>query len=302
MPAYTEWEQRRACSRRSALNAARSSKSTASVATDLATGYQVNRDGSCAIRPRQAKVGTGRSYKVPNRAIFTTVDDMSRFVAFELGNGPATVLPAARLESAFGEVRRILGRSIRGIQQVSWRCAATSSRTPGTAAPSQAASASMYFDRNARSSASSALFRNVAGGKENPDRLAVDILERLVNARRADWAATTARRIKDQTPAPGSEATMRRIVEELRAGNPNYDLYAPGLAQVTRQQLPQLQSTVVAPRCAAVGHVQGCRCRSRVRCLSAPSSRKRSLEWRIWLSADGSKLLSAGARPVMASP
>ena len=103
--------------------------------------------------------------------------------------------------------------------------------------------ASMYFDRNAQLGVM--LFRNVAGGKEQPDRLAIDILERLVNARHADWAATMARRIKDQTPAPGSEATMRRIVEELRAGKPNYDLYAPGIARVTRQQLPQLQATVV---------------------------------------------------------
>jgi len=87
----------------------------------------------------------------------------------------------------------------------------------------------MYFDRNAQLGV--VLFRNVAGGKENPDRLAVDILERLVTARHADWAATMARRIKDQTPAPGSEAMMRRIVDEVRAGKPDYDLYAPGKAR-----------------------------------------------------------------------
>lgn len=142
------------------------------------------------------------------------------------------------------------------------------------------------------------LFRNVAGGKENPDRLAVDILERLVNARSADWAATMARRIKDQTPAPGSEATMRRIVDEVRAGKPNYDLYAPGIAKVTQQQLPQIQATVVR-----LGAVQSITFKG----VGADESdiyqikfENGSLEWRIWLSADGGKLLSAGVRPVAA--
>jgi mannitol/fructose-specific phosphotransferase system IIA component (Ntr-type) len=33
--------------------------------------------------------------------VFTTVDDLSRFVAFELGHGPEGVLPHARLDSAY---------------------------------------------------------------------------------------------------------------------------------------------------------------------------------------------------------
>ena len=59
-----------------------------------------------------------------------------------------------------------------------------------------------------------------------------------------DAAAATDKRIKDQTPAPGSEDAVRRMIEELRAGKPNYDLLSPGLANATRQQLPQLQSMI----------------------------------------------------------
>jgi hypothetical protein len=44
----------------------------------------------------------------------------------------------------------------------------------------------------------------------------------------------------------GSEAAMRRMIGELQTGKPNYDLMNPGLAEVTRQQLPQLQSMIVA--------------------------------------------------------
>jgi CubicO group peptidase (beta-lactamase class C family) len=42
-------------------------------------------------------------------------------------------------------------------------------------------------------------------------------------------------------PAPGAEKALRRNIEELRAGEPKYDLMSPGLADVTRQQLPRLQ-------------------------------------------------------------
>ena len=39
---------------------------------------------------------------------------------------------------------------------------------------------------------------------------------------------------------------MRRTIDELRTGKPNYDLMSPQLADATRQQLPHLQSTFAA--------------------------------------------------------
>jgi len=36
---------------------------------------------------------------------------------------------------------------------------------------------------------------------------------------------------------PGSEAAVRRMIGELQAGKPNYDLMSAGLADATRQQL-----------------------------------------------------------------
>ena len=268
-----------------------------SIAADLATGYEVNRDGSLDDQPAATDARDGRGYKVPNGAIFTTVDDMSRFVAFELGNGPATVLPLARLDAAFGgfvassaDLSQGYGLGFMAMRRDKFTYVGHSGAVAGYVA-------SMYFDRNAQLGV--VLFRNVAGGKEQPDRLAIDILERLVNARDADWAAAMAKRIKDQTAAPGSEATLRRIIDELRVGNPNYDLMAAGLARVTRQQLPQLQSLIVS-----LGALQSIAFKG----VGADESdayqikfEKGSLEWHIWLSADGSKLLSSGIRR-MASP
>jgi hypothetical protein len=110
----------------------------------------------------------------------------------------------------------------------------------------------------------------------------------------ADAAAAFDKRFKDQTAAPGSEAALRRMIEELRLGKPNYDLMSPGLANATRQQLSQLQSTIngmgalqsvnftgVGPGGADVYQVK---------------FEKGSLEYRIWLSSDG-KVDSANVRP-----
>jgi hypothetical protein len=58
----------------------------------------------------------------------------------------------------------------------------------------------------------------------------------------ADTAAAFDKRYEDQTPAPGSEAAVRRMIAELQAGEPNYDLMSPGLADATRQQLTGIQS------------------------------------------------------------
>jgi hypothetical protein len=67
-------------------------------------------------------------------------------------------------------------------------------------------------------------------------------LDEAAAKRAADAAAAFDKRFKDQTAAPGSEAAVRRMIGELRAGKPNYDLMSPGLANLTRQQLPQIQS------------------------------------------------------------
>jgi hypothetical protein len=37
---------------------------------------------------------------------------------------------------------------------------------------------------------------------------------------------------------------LRKMMEGVRTGAPDYDMMSPALANVTRQQLPQLQSTL----------------------------------------------------------
>jgi CubicO group peptidase (beta-lactamase class C family) len=106
--------------------------------------------------------------------------------------------------------------------------------------------------------------------------------------------AALDKRFRDQTPVPGSEAAVRRIIEELRVGKPDYDQMSPGLANATRQQLSQLQSMI-----AGLGRLQSITFKG-----VGPGGadiyqvkfEKGSLDYRIWLSGDG-KVDSAAIRP-----
>ncbi len=50
--------------------------------------------------------------------------------------------------------------------------------------------------------------------------------------------ATLASRVSSNTPSPGTEASLRRYIDSLEKGSPNYEKMAPGLAQTVHQQLP----------------------------------------------------------------
>ena len=110
-----------------------------------------------------------------------------------------------------------------------------------------------------------------------------------------DAAAAVAKRVKDQTAAPGSEAALRKMIEDLRLGKPDYDKMSPGLAAATRQQLPQLQSNITQ-----LGAMQSVTFKG-----VGPAGpdiyqvkfENGSLEYRIWLAPDG-KVENAAVRPV----
>jgi ribosomal protein S30 len=51
-----------------------------------------------------------------------------------------------------------------------------------------------------------------------------------------------ATRVKNQTPQTGVEAVLRRDIDEMLHGTPQYEHMSAGLAGAVRQQLPQLQA------------------------------------------------------------
>lgn len=82
----------------------------------------------------------------------------------------------------------------------------------------------------------------VTGLMGNQDGIEVN-WPRIDDATREEIKAKLAARIQSKAPVPGSEAALRRLREGIRNGTPNYDEMSPGLAQVCRRQLPQLQMT-----------------------------------------------------------
>lgn len=254
-----------------------------SIARDLAVGYVVNGDGTLDDRTATQEIRDGRGYKVPNGAMFTTVDDLARFVAFELGRGPRAVLQRATLEDAFGglvatdpSLERGYGLGFMAMRRDDY----TYTGHNGSVAGYQA---SMYFERQMQMGV--VLFQNVTGGRKDPDGLAADILASLVNARRAEIQADLNARFKAQKASPGSEVVLRQIIGELRQGKPNYDLMNPVLARQVRRQLADEQAAM-----ASLGALMSLTFKS-VGSGGAnvyqATFEKGAQEWRIWFNPEG---------------
>jgi CubicO group peptidase (beta-lactamase class C family) len=81
----------------------------AAILSAIAKGYQIDGSGRVSSDAPQRE-HAGRGYKVPNGAIYTTVGDLARFLAFELGEGPESVLKKAALREQQSRVGSANGR------------------------------------------------------------------------------------------------------------------------------------------------------------------------------------------------
>ena len=95
--------------------------------------------------------------------------------------------------------------------------------------------AQLTFDVDAQGAATQVTLHQ--NGRDQPAK-------RIDEAEARRSADELAKRVKDQTAAPGTEAALKRSIEELRSGEPRYDRMSPQLADVTRQQLPQLKAAI----------------------------------------------------------
>ena len=129
------------------------------------------------------------------------------------------------------------------------------------------------------------------GGRDQVARRLDDATAKKI----ADAAADFAKRFKDQTAAPGSADALRKMVEDLAAGKPDYDSMSPGLADATRQQLPRIKAQM-----DQFGKLQSLAFTGVGPAgpdIYAVRFEKGALEYRIWLGVDG-KIESANAHPV----
>ena len=155
----------------------------ASIAPDLATGYDVSNGRGPDASQAAREAITGRGYKVPNGAIFTTIDDLSRFLVLQLGHGPEGVVPRARLDSAYNGTVNAAGQPI-----VSYGIGFTVEQSNtltwfGHGGGVAGYTSMMAFD--GKRELGVIVLRNAAGGEVRPGRLAVDLLGYLVAANAA---------------------------------------------------------------------------------------------------------------------
>jgi hypothetical protein len=111
------------------------------------------------------------------------------------------------------------------------------------------------------------------------------VAKRLTDAEAKSAQEAIEKRAKEQKPAPGTEAALRRTIQELQAGEPNYDLMAPALADATRQQLPQIKAML-----DQFGAVQSVTFKSvgpQGADIYSVKFANASTEWRITLTPDG---------------
>lgn len=254
-----------------------------SIRSDLAVGYEVRGDGTLDDETAAREARDGRGYKVPNGAIFTTVDDLARFVVFELGRGPDSVLARSVLDDAFEGIvatDRFMdtgyGLGFMALRRGDYAFVGHGGSVAGYRA-------AMYFDRGMKLGV--VLFRNVTGGREDPNRLAIDILALLAARKRAAIQADIDRRVRAQVASSGSEAALRRLIGELRAGKPDYDLMSPAMAHETRRRIADDSAAIAQLGALRSLTFEGIG-------ASGPNIylatfEHGALEWRIWMNLDG---------------
>jgi len=66
-------------------------------------------------------------------------------------------------------------------------------------------------------------------------------MQRVDAATAQQIANRLAEKVKSQTASPGTEAALRRLIDGIVSGEPNYGEMSAALAEATRQQLPKLQ-------------------------------------------------------------
>lgn len=92
--------------------------------------------------------------------------------------------------------------------------------------------AQITFVQGERGSATSVILHQ-AGGHFPMQRVDAATAQQIANR--------LAEKVKSQTASPGTEAALRRLIEGIVSGEPNYDEMSAALAEATRQQLPKLQ-------------------------------------------------------------
>ena len=146
----------------------------------ITKGYYVTNSGEVDAET-PAKQHAGRGYKVPNGAMYTTVGDLAKFVSFELGEGPESVLSKKALRENFSRVNSATGNLTSGYG-IGFRLSRHGNLVVyGHGGGVSGYSASALFDRVSKTGI--IVLRNV-GGKFRVSELATRALAKVAAAKK----------------------------------------------------------------------------------------------------------------------
>ena len=146
----------------------------------LARGYDVSKDGKIDWSGPDRE-WSGRGYRVPNGGLISTMRDLSKFVAWELGTGPATILKRETQQDNYSRVMTAAGSLSGGYGvgfQVQRRGALVAHGHGGT---TNGFLSQALFDRESKTGV--IVFRSVTGGDLSPNDVAMRALA-IVSATR----------------------------------------------------------------------------------------------------------------------
>jgi CubicO group peptidase (beta-lactamase class C family) len=154
----------------------------ARIAADAATGYDVRQDGRVDGAQAAREALAGRGYKVPNGALFTTVEDLARFGRYLLTDGPPALLP-------HGSLDRVLQATVPAPPEpgAAYATGFSIMRRDGVTLVGHNGGvsghvAAMYLDR--AHGRGVIVLRNATGGRVRTDQLAFDLMRQLAGAPR----------------------------------------------------------------------------------------------------------------------
>jgi CubicO group peptidase (beta-lactamase class C family) len=168
------------------------------ITADLTRGYAISQEGDFTSTQSDREALSGRGYKVPNGALYTTVDDLSRFLSLQLGHGPKEVVSPARLDSAYN------GALLGGVDPKREYGIGFSIEPHGTSTwfghggAVAGFSATVTFDRDHQVGV--IVLRNALGGRVRPPALASFALQRVVDAKVAAEKGSGAPAGRHQRP------------------------------------------------------------------------------------------------------
>jgi CubicO group peptidase (beta-lactamase class C family) len=148
----------------------------------IARGYDVSKDGKIDWAGPDGE-WNGRGYRVPNGGLISTMRDLSKFVAWELGSGPDTILKRETQQDNYSRVMTAQSDMFTGYGvgfQVNRR--RTGLVAYGHGGSTNGFLSQAYFDRDSKTGV--IVFRSVTGGKLNPNAVAMQALEIVSAARK----------------------------------------------------------------------------------------------------------------------